>query len=222
MEIPEGAPMDEYETLFIYSKDGQEQEFTVENIPYTDTNWKYVDRKTTLIKKGYEPPIHDFTIATYSGLDITDSVLYNPGYSFLIIAYDLEKAKSVGIEKMNILASRAKEMGVDVYGMTASTSDVVNKLDDNYNFTYNYHTTDEIILKTIIRSNPGLLLLKDGVIVSKWHLNNLPSPEEFDKGILVNALEYNQGIKKRTTIGFYLLLLTALLSVLVLMVKVGD
>ena len=222
MDIPDDAEVDEYETLFIYEKEGVEQEFAVENIPYTDTAWKYVDRKTTLLKKGYEPPIHDFTIANYDGLDITDSVLNNSNYTFLVVAYNLDNAKASGLDKINELAKIAKETGINVYGMTSSTSEKVNELNQSWNFTYDYHTTDEITLKTIVRSNPGLLLLKDGVIVNKWHYNNLPKADKLENSILSVALEYQQKVKNRTTIGFYLLLLVSLFSVLALIVKVGD
>ena len=67
MEIPEGKPADEYLTTFIYEKDGVQKEFTLENYPSDDSSWKFIDQKSVLIKKGYQPPIHDFSITTTEG-----------------------------------------------------------------------------------------------------------------------------------------------------------
>ncbi len=222
MVIPEGAPLDEYETIFIYAKDGVEKEFAVDAIPYTDTNWKYVDRKTTLIKKGYEPPIHDFTISTHSGQDITDSVLNNSAYTLLVIDYDLERADLDGLEAINELVEKTNEIGVMTYGLSSSTRETVSKVLNDMSMNFNFHTTDEITLKTIVRSNPGLVLLKDGVVVDKWHYNNLPDPETVKDNILSIALEHQQKIKKATTIGFYLMFLVALFTILILIVKTND
>ncbi len=222
MIIPEGAPLDEYETVFIYAKDGEEKEFAVDAIPYTDTNWKYIDRKTTLIKKGYEPPIHDFTIATHSGQEITDSVLSNTAYTLLVVDYDLEKANLDGMEAVNELVAETNKIGVLTYGLSASTKETADKVLKDIPLNFNFHTTDEITLKTIVRSNPGLVLLKDGVVVDKWHYNNLPYPEEIKENILSMSLKHQQKIKKSTTIGFYLLFLVALVSILILIVKTND
>jgi len=62
MIIPEDKPVDEYKTTFIYEKDGIQQEFTLDNFPATDSSWTFIDQKSVLVKKGYEPPIHDFSV----------------------------------------------------------------------------------------------------------------------------------------------------------------
>jgi peroxiredoxin len=222
MEIPEDAVLDEYETIFIYSKDNQEQEFAVEDIPYQDTAWKYVDRKTNLIKKGYEPPIHDFTIATFEGVDITDSVLSNPAYTLLVVAYNLKKTDLDALNKVNDFAATFEKLGGSVYGMTASTTDQVKKTYSLTDLNFNFHTTDEITLKTIVRSNPGVVLVKDGVILNKWHYNNLPTPAELEKGILYTEVNYKYNKARGLTIGFMLVLLVSVLSVLTLLVKEGN
>ncbi|HBH49542.1 MAG TPA: DoxX family protein [Bacteroidales bacterium] len=222
MAIPEGAPVDEYETVLVYTKDGVEKEFAPENVPYQDTAWKWLETRNTLIKEGYEPPIHDFSITTHNGWDITDSVLSYKGYSILVVAYDLERAKGKALEKVNEIAKVLIDRGVPVYGMSATVSEKVTELDSKFSFSYKYHTTDEITLKTIIRSNPGVLVLKEGVIVDKWHYNNLPDPEYFKYGLQLVTLEHKAALLQHTTLGFYLLLLVALLAVLAIMIKVGE
>ena len=97
MVIPEGAPADEYQTTFIYEKEGNRKEFTLNNYPANDTSWKFIDQKSVLIKKGYQPPIHDFSITTLNGEDMTQKVLSNPGYTLLMI---IKKLSEAGSEKL--------------------------------------------------------------------------------------------------------------------------
>ena len=92
MMIPEGAPADIYETTFIYEKDGKRKEFTINNYPANDTSWKFIDQKSVLVKKGYKPPIHDFSITSPGGEDLTQKVLSNPGYTVLMISKKLNEA----------------------------------------------------------------------------------------------------------------------------------
>ncbi len=219
MTVPEGAPVDEFEAIFIYEKNGEQKEFSADNIPYQDTSWKYVDRVTKLVKKGYEPPIHDFSLTTIDGEEITDSVLNDKGYSFLVISHKLEKANLKGLKKVNSfvekLGDRAK-----VYGMTASNNSVIDETDSQIGFNYSYHTTDEITLKTIIRSTPGIVMLKEGTVVSKWHYNNLPEIEEND--LLSFALKYREKNSRKWINGFFIFGLAALMLFLVLIARVDD
>ncbi|NMC40680.1 MAG: DoxX family protein, partial [Bacteroidales bacterium] len=92
MVIPEDAPAPVFRTTFIYEKDGVRKEFTLDNYPEGDTAWKFIDQKSVMVKKGYEPPIHDFSVTTVDGNNITDHVLNNSGYTLLMISHKLEKA----------------------------------------------------------------------------------------------------------------------------------
>ncbi|MGB4291350.1 MAG: BT_3928 family protein, partial [Bacteroidales bacterium] len=86
MEIPEGAPAPVYKTTFIYEKNGIRKEFTLDNFPADDTTWKFIDQKSVLVKKGYEPPIHGFSLVTADNRDITDMVLNNSNFTLLMIS----------------------------------------------------------------------------------------------------------------------------------------
>jgi len=177
MNIPEGAPQDEYSTVFIYEKDGVKQEFTLENYPADDPEWTFVDSKSELIKKGYTPPIHDFTITTLEGDDITDIVLEDTSYTFLLISYKLEKANDSNVDNINEIYDFSQQYNYPFYCLTASEDKQINNWIENTGAEYPICTTDEITLKTIIRSNPGLLLLKKGSIVNKWPQRDLPQNE---------------------------------------------
>ena len=90
MKIPADAEQPVLETTFILEKDGERKEFSLEDYP--DSTWTFVDSRTTVVKQGYVPPIHDFSITTSEGEDITDDVLSYKGYTFLLIAPFIERA----------------------------------------------------------------------------------------------------------------------------------
>jgi uncharacterized membrane protein YphA (DoxX/SURF4 family) len=181
MKIPDDAEHPVYKTVLIYAKDGVQQEFTIDNYPKGDDSWTFVDSKTELIKKGYEPPIHDFSITTEDKYDITEDVLADSSYTFLLIAHNLEKASDANVDKINEIFDYTKANGYNFYALTASSSEHILKWTQNTGAEYPFGTMDETPLKTIIRSNPGLLLLKGGTIVNKWPNNRLPDVSKLDK-----------------------------------------
>lgn len=173
MEIPAGAPQPEFETTFILQKNGVKKEFTLDNYP--DSSWQFVDSKTVQTKEGYVPPIHDFSIQKADGDDITDSVLTAKGYIFLLVSPHLEQADDSNFGDIDLLYEYCQERKIPFYCLTASTKKDIDHWADVTGAEYPFCFTDETTLKTIIRSNPGLLLLKDGTIIRKWSHNDLPS-----------------------------------------------
>lgn len=171
MRIPAGAKPPKYETTFILRKDGVKKEFTLNNYP--DSTWEFVDSKTVQTEAGYVPPIHDFSIE-YDGEMLTDSILNDKGYTFLLISPHIEYADDSNFGDINHLYDYAKAQKMGFYCLTASTEDKILTWRECTGAQYPFATTDETTLKTMIRSNPGLILLKDGRIVRKWSHNNLP------------------------------------------------
>ena len=190
MEIPEGAEQPSFETTFILQKDGRQQEFTIDNYP--DSTWTFVDSKTVQTKAGYVPPIHDFSITTTDGDDITDEVLSDTGYVFLLVAPHLETADDARLDLMNELYEYARDHGYPFYGLTASGETAINRWRDRTGAEYDFCLTDEITLKTIVRSNPGLLLIKNATVVRKWSHNNLPQIDEDQTALQLNQLSIGQ------------------------------
>ncbi|MCR5131774.1 MAG: DoxX family protein [Prevotella sp.] len=173
MEIPEGAPQPKFETTFIMEKDGQQKEFSLENYP--DSTWTFIDSKSVQIEEGYVPPIHDFSIIdNQSGEDITDQILSDPGYTFLLVSPHLEQADDSNFGNIDQIYEYAIEHNYPFYCLTASTEEHIERWIELTGAEYPFCATDEITLKTIIRSNPGLVLLKNGVVVNKWSHNRLP------------------------------------------------
>ncbi len=187
MEIPKGAKLPQFKTTFIMEKNGQRKEFTLDNYP--DASWKFIDSKTVQTSEGYIPPIHDFSITdNKTGLDLTNSVLSYKGYTFLLIAPHLETADDSNFGDIDRLYEYAQSYDIPFYCLTASTTKAIKRWIDLTGAEYPFCITDEAVLKTIIRSNPGLLLLKDGTIINKWSHNNLPNEAKLSRPISQSSL----------------------------------
>lgn len=185
MKIPEGALQDVYENNFIYknTKTGEEKKFTEADYPWQDTlNWSFVKMEDPiLIQKGYTPPIHDFRIETAEGEDIKDFFLYDDNLTFFVIASNLQKSNREGMGKIALLAAEAKNKGYNFIGLTASSPDSFESFKNETDAQFDFFNTDEITLKTIVRSNPGLLVLKNGTILRKFHFNDIPNLEKLEE-----------------------------------------
>lgn len=178
MEYPEDAEPDVYEYSFVYEKDGVEQTFTLDNYPKGDSTWTFVRSNSKLIKKGYEPPIHDFEIINAEGEDLTWDILESEEPITLVVMYDLNKADKKQMKKVEaILGDEAMRQEGDeagVYILTGSGTDEI------INFSLEYPalsdcicTCDPVTLKTIVRANPGVIVLQNGIVIDKYNVRNM-------------------------------------------------
>ena len=173
MSIPEGEEPTEFETRFVLQKDGVEKEFTLENYP--DSTWTFVDSKTVVKKQGYEPPIHDFSMIRYDdGEDITEQVLADEGYTFFLVAHQLGQANQSRMDLINELYDYSLEYGYAFYCLTSSSDEDILKWQEDTGAEYPFCLMDNITLKTMVRFNPGLMLLKKGKVVGKWSIIDIP------------------------------------------------
>lgn len=172
------------EVIFIYEKNGVKQEFSVDNYPWQDTTWKFVDRYAKMIKEGKEPEIKDFSIykiifnnnstEIIDEVNITDDVLEDGNYTFLMIAPDLNKMNEREIIKFKNIYEYSQEYGYGFICLTSSTQEEIIEMKRIAFPGTIFASTDEKALKTIIRSLPGLVLLKDGTVVNKWSRPVIP------------------------------------------------
>lgn len=215
MTIPEGAPHDEYKITLKYKNKntGEIKEFDETNYPWQDTlNWEYSSSDQKLIKEGFKAPIHDFTVEHPNMGDITEEILQDDNYTFLAIAHNLGKTNAAYQDKLNKLAAYAQEKGYRFYGLTASNPDDIKKYMEKHQVPYDFCSTDEIQLKTIIRSNPGLILLKKGTIIDKWGHRDLPEVEQLSNtDPLAYCLQKQQGITDKYVVYSLILLYLLLL-----------
>ncbi len=187
MSVPEGAEMPEYETLFILEKDGQRETFSVNSYPYDDTTWVFIDSETRVLKEGYVPPLQTFALMLpESGDNVAGEIVGQAGAVFFMISPELSEIPKSTILPLAELAEIARQKNIPFYCITSSGSAEMKAFDEAHKTMFSYLQSDETTLKTIIRSNPGLMMLYDGTITAKWHFNNLPSP-----GIMNKPLAYS-------------------------------
>lgn len=180
MEIPENAPIDEYTTVLKYKKDGKIKEFTQDNYPWQDSTWHFVDSKQQLIKKGYTPPITDFFIVNEEHNDITTDIL-NIEKCLLIVSYKLEKtnfAQDFREMKIASLIEKASINGIKSYILTSSSTQQIENMKAFLHPNIPFISADEKVLEAMIRANPGIVLLSEGIIKAKWNCNDTPQDIE--------------------------------------------
>ena len=154
--------------------------------------------------KGYEPAITDFFIESIEdGWDYTNEILQQPGYTFLLVSYSLDRSSEKNTDRINRLAEWSFNHGIDFISLTASPESQIAEFIDRTGAGYKFYHSDEITLKTIIRSNPGLVLLHQRTILAKWHNRNIPYADELKENLLSYSLELQQDTKNDLiTIGY--------------------
>ncbi|MBL7963416.1 MAG: DoxX family protein [Flavobacteriales bacterium] len=176
MAMPEGAEPDVYETILRYrnKNTGEEKDFTKENYPWQDESWEWVKTTNKLIKAGYHPPIHDFTLTDADEVDVTSYILEEEQPVLLIVSRNVRTAATHCQPAINALAQAAYDKGWYVYGVTGSGYEAIEEFRHAHQNPFDYLRGDETNLKTMIRSNPGVVLLRKGTVVAQWHCNDVP------------------------------------------------
>ncbi len=191
MSTPPNAPKAIFEYAWKFLVNGEEQ-VVVTNGDYPSVDGEFIGVETTEIQKGYEPPIHDFTIEK-DGEDFTNLFL-REGRLIMVVAYDLVKSKLEAFESIKGFTDSALEKGYTVIGMSASGDELSKELVEKYDLSFDFFFTDETTLKTIVRSNPGILVLHKGTIEEKVHFNDL---EELVLRNYADRLKLDIGLKHK-------------------------
>lgn len=169
MTIPEGAQEAVYDYNWKFRVNGEEKIYTT-NGSYPAVDGEFIDVETELVKKGYEPPIHDFSIEK-DGENFTSEILQEENL-LMIIAYSLNRSEADGFAKLAKVVEQARKNGYRVIGLSASGEELKNSHNKKYNLDIDWYFSDETALKTVIRSNPGLVRLQEGTILQKLHWND--------------------------------------------------
>ncbi len=154
---------------------GEEKEFT-EFPPNYDVEWDYLDFRTDIIEKGKEAAARDFSVTSPEGEDLTESILALDKV-FLVVSYDLASANTAAWPKINALAQKAETAGIPVIGLTASGAKLLAEKRAAHSLTLPFYSSDEKVLKTMIRSNAGLIYLDRGTVIANWPSTAIPSFE---------------------------------------------
>ncbi len=166
MLIPDDAPRAIYKDTWIYNVNGVDKQFTTAEKPWDIPGAVFVDRKSEVIQEGYKPPIHDFTMEK-GGEDLTNKLLQEDKL-LLVVMYNLDLSNKKGLQKIKDAANRALKKGYKVYALSASPEEDYQKVKTQFGLNFDLLFCDETTLKTIIRSNPGLVLLQKGTVIGKW------------------------------------------------------
>lgn len=193
LKLPPNAKPYKYENTFIYKNKatGEVKEFKG-TWPQDLDNWTFVDRKDVLIQKGDDPKLKDFAIKDANGSDNTASFFEEEEYIFFIIIPEIKKVNAEGYRKLVKITDDALQDNRYVFTLSGSLIEDVEAFEIKYQtpyekqneFIYQVYNTDATPLKTIMRSNPGLLILKKGVIVGKYHYNELTDYATLKKNVL--------------------------------------
>lgn len=180
-----GAPQPVFDTKIVYEKDGHKQSFTTDNLP--DSTWTWIETINEQKSEGYQPSVQNFNITDEHKQDVTDLILSEEYFSLMLVAYDLEKVPKETISKLQKINDIGKSNGYNVFIVTASNPDQVKEFEVKNSMLATFYFADPITLKTIVRSNPGLVLLHDGLILNKWHYNDFPVEDQMSEFELYNS-----------------------------------
>lgn len=149
-----------------------------------DQFYDYVDSRQLVTKKGIEPKVKDFSISNLKGDDYTQEIIENPEYNFLLICHEVELANKNAFGKINDFATLCKQNHVKFIGLTSSTREAIDQFKQEVDTDIEFYISDNTVLKTMIRSNPGLMLLKGGTVLGMWHYHSLPAYDDIKKNFL--------------------------------------
>jgi len=189
MTIPPGEKPDEFEIMYHLvnkktkeEKDLSDKEYLKTEI-WKDNDWEIVgDPSKKLIKKGFEPKIKDLIITDGSGTDYTKELIENPYYNLVYVAYNLADVDKKAIGKLNALALNAtQQFNIRSVLLTSTSAQEAEAFAKQNNLFSEVFFADAVPLKSMVRANPGVLLLKNGTIINKWHYNTVPSFDEMSK-----------------------------------------
>ncbi len=183
MVLPEGKQGDVFEQIYTMKNKKTGETKKVNDKVYMadklweDESWEIIgEPESRLVKKGYDIPIPDLLITDADGADHTQEIIANPYYNLVIVAKDLSSTNIDAIQKINQTAIQLTKdyNGLRVVLLTASASKDAQYLSDKMQLIAEIFYADLIPLKSMVRANPGVLLLKGGNVLGKWHYNNFP------------------------------------------------
>ncbi len=183
MTAPKGVrEVDSFVNVLVYKKGDKIDSFVFPKMP-PDNSWTFVNRVDKLVAEGWKSPIHGFSFDKRDELDIDlkDTLLYSKGFHLLIVSAHLEDANDAAWEKVRQLAQGLANTGIQVHAVTSSSLELADKFCSDKQLPFRFRNADETLLKTVIRSNPGIMLWHDGFVLEKWSCRSVPSAEKIVK-----------------------------------------
>ncbi len=179
---PDEATQEEIYLIYQNTKTGETKEYLSPNYPWNDSvwmsQWEFVDQRVVEVEGNQ---LHNLRFEDMRGNDLTEEIIYNPTYQFFVVAWNINKFPLKAINPIKKLVEDAREKGYAIQGLSSSLFDDINAFRIENQISLQFYNSDDIVLKTMIRANPGIILLKDGLILEKWHYNDCPSMPEIER-----------------------------------------
>ena len=192
MKTPPGAMPDEFEVTYVLknkktkgTKTMTDKEYLRSGI-WKDTNWEVQGNpESRLVKKGFEPKIRDLNIQDAQGNNYNEELLSSPFYSLIIVAYNLESTNQDAVNRINALAiNLTQNYNTRTIFLTSNAPEQAQMFAKDHKLISDLFYADGVPLKTMVRANPGIILLKNGTVINKWHFHNMPKYDDLVKNYL--------------------------------------
>ena len=187
----------EFKLIFRYEKNGEILELDSEGAP--DSTWNYLGTRSDMISAGVPPQIDNFYFSGMDGGDdISEKLLADTNYICLLVISDVRTADESRADKMNDIYDYCVDNDIQFYALTSSLDDGVTMWRKHTGAEYPFYSADNLLLKTMIRSNPGLIVLKEGKVVAKWNVRDVPElyAADDDTDSLVGYGDFYPWLKK--------------------------
>jgi uncharacterized membrane protein YphA (DoxX/SURF4 family) len=158
---------------------GEEKEYLSPYYPWNDStflaDWVFVKQRVdeSGVIKG-----HSLKIFDTEGNDYTGNFVNNPDYQFLVVSYNLHSSSRTGFEKISNLLGYLMHGGHSLIILTGSLDEEIRDFREGLHPDLEFYHADDVELKMMVRANPGVILLKDGIVMGKWHWRDLPEYRE--------------------------------------------
>lgn len=188
MVVPDNAQKAEQEYTWTFNVGGENLEYVTDG-SYPTVDGEYVGVETKILVEAYDPPVKDFSIETEDE-DFTAKFLAED-HLIIVVAYNLEKGNEQGLKNIKEVTDKAIENGYTVIGLSSSGDEDKQYAKEKYGFDFDFYLCDEKALKTVVRSNPGILKLEKGTVMQKEHFNDaeeidLPKVERKPEPVVVD------------------------------------
>jgi len=162
---------------------GEIKKWTSKTLPYQDTayfkQFEFVDQEKKIIQEYKPAPIHDFMVDDVNKANHNAEIIGNPGYQFLLVSHDITKAEKSVFPLLNVFYEQCLKDTIGFAALCGSDFQTIDYFRHDVKADYEFYTVDETALKSVVRSNPGLVLLKNGVVIDKWAWRDFPNYKEF-------------------------------------------
>ena len=173
----------EISLIYKNKETGEMLEYTTKTLPWKDTTFfkklVFVDQKKKIIQEYKPAPIHDFMIDDADKVNHNAEIIGNPKFQFILVSYDLSKTERSVFAALNSFYDQCVKDSVGFAALCGSDFQSIDYFRHDVKADYPFYAVDETALKTVVRSNPGLVLLKNGVVLDKWAWRDFPNYQDF-------------------------------------------